>query len=285
VGESERGQPHRERGGHREQDERDRGRRAVVDRADEQDGRARRSTDSVDEPDAERRERRAPERLRVGVAVLVPVPAALVHVRVRVHDVAMAMRVHVEVAPAPAEQQPDGEPDDQQPDGDLRRLLHAIGQRVAPEHEREAEREQRDRVARAPGEAERRRPARAAGPVAEDQRRDRGEVVGIRRVAHAEQQRDEDRDEEPASSAGVGDPLVEPEHGYCAILAAATAAWPNAMPPSLAGSRRGTRTRSPAASSRAVVRSSSTRFWNTPPERMTVSSPRLSRGCSCRGSW
>ena len=43
-------------------------------------------------------------------------------------------------------------------------------------------------------------------------------------------------------------------------VAAATAAWPKEIPPSLAGRRRGTSTRSPAAVSPAAVRSSSRRF-------------------------
>src|SRR3954452_22309986 len=46
------------------------------------------------------------------------------------------------------------------------------------------------------------------------------------------------------------------------------------MPPSLGGSRTGNSTRSPARSRRPAVASSRTRFWNTPPDRMAVPSPR-----------
>ena len=64
-----------------------------------------------------------------------------------------------------------------------------------PEHDRHAEDEQRRRVAEAPGEAE---PRRAAAAV-RDERRHGGQVIGVARVAQAEQDRD-DEDDQRASS-------------------------------------------------------------------------------------
>ena len=61
-----------------------------------------------------------------------------------------------------------------------------------------------------------------------------------------------------------------------ASVAAAIAACPKEMPPSLGGSSRGTSTRSPLGASSSQVRSSSSRFWKTPPESTTVSMPRRS---------
>ena len=49
------------------------------------------------------------------------------------------------------------------------------------------------------------------------------------------------------------------------------------MPPSLHGTRECSSTRKPRASRRAVARSVTSRFWNTPPDSATVSSPCRSR--------
>ena len=54
---------------------------------------------------------------------------------------------------------------------------------------------------------------------------------------------------------------------------AATTACPKEMPPSFAGRRSGTRTRRPPSSRSAAVCSSSVRFWKTPPDSTTRSSP------------
>ena len=56
--------------------------------------------------------------------------------------------------------------------------------------------------------------------------------------------------------------------------AAATAAWPKEIPPSLGGRRCGMSTRARPSRSALAVRSSSSRFWKTPPERTTVPRPR-----------
>ena len=60
--------------------------------------------------------------------------------------------------------------------------------------------------------------------------------------------------------------------------AAATAAWPKEIPPSLGGRRSGTSTRRPAASRRAAVDARASRtFWKTPPESTASSVPRPRR--------
>src|SRR5262245_7691049 len=50
----------------------------------------------------------------------------------------------------------------------------------------------------------------------------------------------------------------------------AMTAWPRLIPPSLGGTCRWRKTRNLCASSRSMVRSRSSMFWNTPPERATV---------------
>ena len=58
-----------------------------------------------------------------------------------------------------------------------------------------------------------------------------------------------------------------------------SATWPNAICPSFGGSRSGTRTRSPAVLAAAPrSSSSSSRFWNTPPDRTTSSRSRALGG-------
>ncbi len=76
-----------------------------------------------------------------------------------------------------------------------------------------------------PGEAEPPRAPRAAPLVpGEDERRERGQVVGVGGVAKAEQQRHREREDQRAAGADVRDPIVEAEHAQ--VLAAAIAACP-----------------------------------------------------------
>ena len=92
----------------------------------------------------------------------------------------------------------DREHDDHHADGGLGRLLHPLREERGEEHDRQAEREERERVAERPTPARAWRtawrPARSAS-----QRRHRGEVVRVGRVAEAEQDRDE-RDQEQAAA-------------------------------------------------------------------------------------
>jgi hypothetical protein len=64
-------------------------------------------------------------------------------------------------------------------------------------------------------------------------------------------------------------PLAVPHAVRALARDAATAACPKAIPPSLGGRRSGTSTRRPARCRSPLTRSSSTRFWNEPPERTT----------------
>ena len=126
--------------------------------------------------------------------------------------VLVGVRVQVEVAVPPADEQPDREEDDQRRDGGLGALLQALREELLEEQDREAEEDERERVPEAPERAEPGRcPAGALLPGG-DECRDRGDVVGIRRVAQAEQGRDEDHDEDGAAGREDGDRVVEPEH-------------------------------------------------------------------------
>src|SRR5690606_16838112 len=64
------------------------------------------------------------------------------------------------------------------------------------------------------------------------------------------------------------------------IRAAATAAWPRLMPPSLVGTRECVSTRNPAPSRPATAVASSSTFCHTPPESATVVSPVAARARS-----
>ena len=73
------------------------------------------------------------------------------------------MRVQVEVTVAPADEKPDREEDDQRRDGGLGALLHALGQELLEEEDRQPEQHEREGVTEAPERAEPRRgPARPA---------------------------------------------------------------------------------------------------------------------------
>ena len=83
---------------------------------------------------------------------------------------------------------------------------------MVEQHERHPEGDEREGVTGAPGESEENGPARTAPSVGEHERRDRGQVIGVGRMAEAEQQRDRERKADAASVAQLGDAVVEAEH-------------------------------------------------------------------------
>lgn len=121
-------------------------------------------------------------------------------VDVHVTDAAVLVLVDVEATGTPAVEEPDGESDDHERDRGLGTPPHRLGQVLAEHDDGEPEGKQGRRVAEPPEEAE--PPGAPAGTLvpAGDERRDRGEMVGIGRVAEAEQ--DGDRDHDPD-----GDPV------------------------------------------------------------------------------
>ena len=104
--------------------------------------------------------------------------------------------VRLEDAAAPANEEPRAERHDHDPDRRLRPALHRRGQVRAVEDDRDAEGEQRRRVAGAPDQAEPAGAAGAAGILAGDEGRHRGEVVGIACVAQAEHAGDGEDEQE-----------------------------------------------------------------------------------------
>ena len=121
----------------------------------------------------------------------------------------MRMRMEVEVAVPPANQQANGEEDDERGDRGLRSLLDALGDVALGEQDRDAEDDERDRVTGSPPRAEpRRRPGRALA-ARRDERRHRGDVIRVGRVAEAEKRSDEEDDgdgapsENPASQSSM----------------------------------------------------------------------------------
>ena len=122
--------------------------------------------------------------------------------------------MNLEPAAPPADEQPDGEADDQEPDGGLRSLLNRLGQIRLEEDDRQAEGEERRRMADSPGEAEPRGEPRRPLAAGGDQRRHGGEVVRVGRMAEAEQDRHADDGEQGGAAREVCDPVVEPEHLY-----------------------------------------------------------------------
>jgi hypothetical protein len=134
--------------------------------------------------------------------------AILVHVRMDVRQRAVLMPVRVEIAALPAHEQPHRQSDDRQADDGLGGALRHIRQTAAEEDDRQTEEEQRDRMAKAPEKAQ--KPCTAAAPVVvgQDQRGNRGEVIGIRRVPRAEQHGDGERQAEAAATE-VQNPLIK----------------------------------------------------------------------------
>ena len=124
----------------------------------------------------------------------------------------MLVGVQVEQAAPPADEQPDRKDDDQQADRRLGAALHGLRQVGPEEDDRQAEREQRNCVARPPGEAEARRHPGGAVAAARDQGRHRREVIRVGGVPEAENGRHGGDDEEGASVREVRDPGVETEH-------------------------------------------------------------------------
>ena len=77
---------------------------------------------------------------------------------------AVGLVVRREGAVPPADEQPDGEEDDERRDGGLGALLHPLGQVALGDQDRDAEHDERDRVAGAPPDPEPR--GRPSGPLA-----------------------------------------------------------------------------------------------------------------------
>ena len=189
-------------------------------------------------------------------------------------DLAVAVRVRVEMPAVPAQQQAHRQEHDHQTHERLGAVLHRVRQVRAEQDDRQPEQRQRDRMAEPPGHAEPPRPARAVLGIGRDQRRDRGQVIGVGRVPQAQHQRDHQHQRQRLAAGQLRYPLVKPEHPDVPPPR-------RAAPPPRRAARRRCRRRSAAAarapapagppsSSSADVRSSSRRFWNTPPDSTTV---------------
>jgi hypothetical protein len=158
-----------------------------------------------------------------------------VAVEMAVHDALMPMFVRVEPALAPAVQQADGERDDDEADERLGATLHRVRQVPIGEHDRDAERDERRRMAEAPREAEPAGAADGALGLRGHERRHGDEVIRVARVAKPEEERDRDYHERGATVAQGDDQLVEPEHRASpligpAIMTAQRAVRKNACP-------------------------------------------------------
>ena len=136
--------------------EREDGDRMAVDRRQQQDTDAGAAADPVHEADAVglQRRARAPRAVRMRVAG--------VNVTVGVRPPLVRVQMDVEEPAPPPHEQPDGERDDDDSDQRLRSFLDALRQIRLEQDERQAEGEERRRVAGAPGAAEPEPLARAA---------------------------------------------------------------------------------------------------------------------------
>ncbi len=115
-------------------------------------------------------------------------------------------------AVAPAHEQPNGEERDERRHGCLRPALHEVRQVPLREEDRHAEGDERHRMAEPPRRSEPGGCARRTFSPRDDERRDRGEVVGVGRVAQTEQRRDQHDDQDRPLVGDSCDPFVEPEH-------------------------------------------------------------------------
>src|SRR6266508_1532992 len=121
------------------------------------------------------------------------------------------VRVRVEGAAPPAGEEPDREAGDQEADRGLRATPDGVRQIRTVEHDRHAQGEERERVARAPGEPELRRVSRA--PFGRrDQRRHGGQVVGVGGVPEPEEYGDRNDDEKRRTVGERRQVAVEAEH-------------------------------------------------------------------------
>ena len=138
-------------------------------------------------------------------------PPRGVRVQVGVSLAAVGVCVDVEPAAAPPAEQAYGEGDDRDGDGRLGEVLHRRGQILAEDEDRKPEREEREPVTDAPRQAE---PCGGgAGPPvrAGDERRHGGEVIGVGRMAKAEQDPDEQNEPDRGAVRERG-PVVDAEH-------------------------------------------------------------------------
>ena len=95
----------------------------------------------------------------------------------------MWVRVEIEVAVAPAHEEADAEKDDEGGNGGLRSLLHPLGEVPLSEENRHAEHDERDAVADSPPCAQPRSGSRRPLAARCDERRHRGDVIGVGRVS------------------------------------------------------------------------------------------------------
>ncbi len=127
------------------------------------------------------------------------------------------VRMEIEVAVAPTDEKAKCEEDDERSDCRLGALLHPLGEVLLEEEDREAEQHERECMAEAPERAEPRRgPARAFAPRG-NQGRDGRDVVGVGRVAQAEEDGDEDHDSHGGSVREACNCVVEPKHDGCSL--------------------------------------------------------------------
>ena len=124
-----------------------------------------------------------------------------------------------EGAVAPADDEPHGEEDDERRNGGLGPTLERVREIAVGEEDRDAEHDERQRVTGAPPRTEARRRTRRALPARRHERRDGGDVIGIRGVPQSEQHRDDDHDGDRSSVGQPCDPVVEPEHRVTPLLA------------------------------------------------------------------
>ena len=127
--------------------------------------------------------------MRVLMTVLVAV-----RVHVRVADAVVLVPMEVERTAAPANDQTDREHGDDHADGRLCDPLHCRRQHRVQQHDRQAEDDERERVAEPPGPAQ--PGGRAPGALLRpgDEGRERDEVVGVARVPEPQQEREQEDD-------------------------------------------------------------------------------------------
>ena len=121
------------------------------------------------------------------------------------------MRVEAEEPVPPAHEQTKREKDDQGGDGGLGPLLEAPRQILLEEQDREPEEDECQRVPEPPERSE------ARGSTIRvlargDERRDRCDVIRVRRVPETQKRGDEEDDADRGAAREVDDQVVEPEH-------------------------------------------------------------------------
>src|SRR5690349_13051131 len=169
----------------------------------------------MNQTDAKRGQRRAAQRVRVGMGVcrivLDRMPVLVgVSVSVSVAQRSMAVRVKMEVTLNPSEEEPCRENDDEKPNSGLGDPMHLRRKPAAKKDNRKTESKERRGVPEAPGQAQTPRFFRPIPLLVQQESRYGREMIRVGRVAQSEEQRHNDCRQHPESILRTRSEITDP---------------------------------------------------------------------------